>query len=133
MAKDDRDTLEILQAELDFIEKGGYGHFVRTPWIARSPFQDSLTCINYTYLEKVHPCNECRLIEFVPGERRAAEIPCHFIPLNESGETLEQLETQDNQRKLEETLKAWLRTRINEIETGGQTTQPFNQVSLCSP
>jgi hypothetical protein len=116
MSKDDRDILEVLQAELDFIEKGGYGRSPRTPWQAKSPFQDSLTCINYASPEKVHPCNECHLIDFVPGDRRSEEIPCHFIPLNDSGETLEQLEAADDQQKLEETLKAWLRAKIKEIE-----------------
>ena len=129
MAKDDRDILEVLQAELDFIEKGGYGRSVRTPWKAKSPFQDSLTCINYTYLEKVHPCSECHLIDFVPGDRRSEEIPCHFIPLNESGETLEQLEAQDDQQKLEEALKAWLRAKIKEIEAARLATQQSTQVS----
>ena len=122
MAKDDRDILEVLQAELDFIEKGGYGRSPRTPWKAKSSFQDSLTCINYPYLEKVHPCNECHLIDFVPGSRRSEEIPCHFIPLNESGETLEQLESEDNQEKLETALKVWLQTKIKEIEVMRQDT-----------
>jgi hypothetical protein len=117
MAKDDRDILEVLRAELDFIEKGGYGRSPRTPWKAKSPFQDSLTCINYAYPEKVHPCSACHLIDFVPGDRRSEEVPCHFIPLNESGETLDELESEDNQQKLEEVLKTWLRAKINEIET----------------
>ena len=29
MAKDERDILELLKTELDFIEKGGYGRSVR--------------------------------------------------------------------------------------------------------
>ncbi len=33
MPKDDRDVLEVLKFELDFIEKGGYGRSVRTPWL----------------------------------------------------------------------------------------------------
>jgi hypothetical protein len=49
MATDDRDMLEVLKEELDFIEKGGYGRSVRTPWKPKSPFQDSLTCLNYGY------------------------------------------------------------------------------------
>ena len=32
MAKDDRDILDALKQELDFIEKGGYGRSVRTPF-----------------------------------------------------------------------------------------------------
>ena len=129
MSTDDRDVLEIFQAELDFIEKGGYGRSVRKPWKAKSPFQDSLTCLNYTYLEKAHPCSECHLIDFVPSDRRAEEIPCHFIPLNESGETLEQLEAQDDQQKLEEALKAWLRAKIKEIEAARLATQASTPVS----
>jgi hypothetical protein len=31
MADDNRDTVEVLKAELDFVEKGGYGRSVKTP------------------------------------------------------------------------------------------------------
>lgn len=116
MAKDNRDILEVLRSELNFIEQGGYGRSVREPWKAKSAFQDSLTCINYGYPYRAHPCSECHLINFVPDEARSEPVPCHFIPLNDSGETLETLEGKDNQFKLEEALKAWLRTRIAEIE-----------------
>jgi hypothetical protein len=123
MSRDDRDILEVLQSELDFIEKGGYGRSVRVPWRAKSPLQDSLTCINYPYLEKAHPCSDCQLIDFVPGEKRSERVPCHFIPLNESGETIDTLESEDNQQRLEEKLKVWLRLRIKEVE-GARQTQP---------
>ena len=129
MSVDDRDTLDVLQAELDFIEKGGYGRSPRTPQKSKSPFQDSLTCINYPFREKVHPCSECHLIDFVPSDRRSEEIPCHFIPLNESGETLEQLESEDDQQKLEKALMAWLRTKIKETEAARQVAQHSTQVS----
>jgi hypothetical protein len=129
MSTDDRDILEVLQAELDLIEKGGYGRSPRTAWKAKSPLQDSLTCINYTFPEKVHPCSECHLIDFVPGDRRSEDVPCHFIPLNESGETLEQLEGADNQQRLEEALKTWLRAKIKEIESARELTRQSTQVS----
>jgi len=116
MAKDDRDILELLKEELAFIEQGGYGRSVRTPWLPKSAFQDSLTCVNYGYPYRAHPCNECHLLDFVDTEHRAEEIPCHYIPLNEVGETIEDLEAQDNQPKLERTLKEWMRTKIAEIE-----------------
>src|SRR6185295_15501233 len=80
MSKDDRDILEILKDELDFIEKGGYGRSVRTPWQPKSTFQDSLTCINYADPDHTHPCSECRLIEFVDPEHQREQVPCHFIP-----------------------------------------------------
>ena len=116
MAKDDRDILELLKEELDFIEKGGYGRSVRTPWKPQSAFQDSLTCINYGYPYRAHPCNECQLIDFVPGDKHSEPVPCHFIPLAESGETIDDLELENSQHKLERVLKTWLRTRITVIK-----------------
>ena len=116
MTKDDRDILELLGEELDFIEKGGYGRSVRTPWKPTSVFQDSLSCLNFGYPYQAHPCNECFLNDFVPPERRSEIVPCHHIPLNEKGETIDTLELKDNQEKMEETVKNWLRARIREIE-----------------
>jgi hypothetical protein len=116
MAKDDRDILEVLKDELDFIEKGGYGRSVRAPWKPKSAFQDSLTCINYGYPYRAHPCNECHLLDFVSPEHQAEEVPCHFIPLNEAGETIEDLESEDNEAKLERNVRDWLRARITDIE-----------------
>ena len=117
MSKDERDILELLKSELDFIEHGGYGRSVRTPWKATSPFRDSLTCVNYALPEKAHPCSECHLIDFVPTDKRSGDLPCHAIPLNAAGETVESLELENNQAKLEEALKEWMRAKINEIET----------------
>lgn len=116
MATDERDILELLKDELDFIEKGGYGRSVRTPWQSKSTFQDSLSCINYCDPTRPHPCNECHLLDFVGPEHRTEAVPCHFIPLNSDGETIEDLEQQDNQAKLERDVSAWLRARIKEIE-----------------
>lgn len=116
MANDDRDILELLKGELDFIEKGGYGRSVRTPWHPKSAFQDSLTCINYGYPYRAHPCNECHLLEFVSPEHQVAEVPCHYIPLNEAGETIEDLEAEGNEAKLERRVRDWLRAKIKKIE-----------------
>ena len=116
MARDDRDMLEILQEELDFIEKGGYGRSVRTPWLSKSIFQDSLSCLNYGYPYRAHPCNECVLIDLVAPEDKSAPIPCHCIPLEESGATIEDLENIDNQAKLEKTVKLWLHRKITDIQ-----------------
>ena len=117
MAKDERDILELLKTELDFIEKGGYGRSVRTPWLATSPFRDSLSCVNYALPEKAHPCEECHLIDFVPADKRNEDLPCHAIPLNAAGDTVETLELQNNQARLEEALKEWMRAKIEELET----------------
>jgi hypothetical protein len=127
MANDDRDLLELLKDELQFIEQGGYGRSVHAPWREKSAFQDSLTCINYGYPYRAHPCSACHLIDFVAPEDRTKEIPCHYIPLNASGQTLEDLESLDNQHKLEEDLKAWLRARIQELEEKQKTEQPAKE------
>ncbi len=116
MTKDDRDLLELLKEELSFIEMGGYGRSVRTPWKPTSAFQDSLTCINYGYPYRAHPCNECHLLEFVPEKDRNTAVPCHHIALNEEGETIVDLEAEDNQRKLETEVKGWLKSKIKELE-----------------
>jgi hypothetical protein len=121
MTKDDRDILELLKDELAFIQKGGYGRSVRTPWLPKSSFQDSLTCLNYGYPYRAHPCNECHLLDFVAPEHRSEVVPCHFIPLNESGETIEELEQKNNQPELEARLKGWLQARINELEANRAT------------
>jgi hypothetical protein len=116
MTQDDRDTLEVLKAELDFVEKGGYGRSVKTPWQPTSIFQDSPSCINLGDLERTHPCSECVLIDFVPPEDRRQDVPCHHIPLNTSGETIDELEWKENQQKTEESVKNWLRSMISLVE-----------------
>jgi len=116
MPTDKRDILELLQAELNHIEQGGYGRRVRTPWKPTSIFQDSLTCLNYSSPFRAHSCGECFLNELVPPESRAEEIPCHHIPLDAEGSTIEGIEWDENQQKLEENVKVWLRAKIKEVE-----------------
>ena len=70
MANDGRDTLEVLKAELDFVEKGGYGRSVKTPWQPTSVFRDSPICLNFSDIERTHPCSECLLIDLVPRDQR---------------------------------------------------------------
>ena len=116
MAKDERDIVELLKEELAFVEQGGYGRHVRTPWLPKSAFQDSPICINYADPNRTHPCDECHLVDFVGEEHRCGDVPCHFIALNNAGETIEDLEARDNQAKLEATVKQWMRAKIKEIE-----------------
>jgi len=115
MIRDDRDTLQVLKAELDFIEKGGYGRSVKTPWEPTSIFQDSLSCLNMGDPERTHPCDECLLIDFVPPEQRTEDVPCHHILLS-PGETVERMERRKDRQQLEETVKNWLRAKIKQIE-----------------
>jgi hypothetical protein len=117
MSDDKRDILEVLKFELSFLEQGGYGRSVRTPWKASSMFQDSPSCINFNDQSRPHPCNECLLTDFVPPEAREESIPCHFIPLNDLGETVDSMERHSDQLELEEALKTWLRSAIARLES----------------
>ncbi len=117
LEKDDRDLLDVLKFELDFVESGGYGRSVHTPQKPTSIFQDSITCINFGDPKRTRPCEECLLMQFVPEEHRKESVPCHHIPLNERGESVEDLEARDNQQKLEESLAAWLRASIRQLES----------------
>ena len=125
MTTDERDILELLKDELDFIEKGGYGRSVRTPRQSKSAFQDSLSCINYGFPNRAHPCTECHLLEFVSPGHSTEQVPCHFIPLNADGETIADLELQDNQAKLEREVSQWLRAKIKQIEEERANQQTF--------
>jgi len=116
MVKDDRDILELLKQELAFMEQGGYGRSVRTPWLPKSVFQDSLTCLNYGYPYRAHPCSECHLLDFVRPEDRSQTIPCHFIPLNDAGNTIENFEMEGNEPKMTSTVKQWLKGKISQLE-----------------
>lgn len=125
MSDDKRDVLDVLKFELSFLEQGGYGRSVRTPWKPTSIFQDSLSCINFNDPERPHPCNECLLNDFVPGEAQAEGVPCHHIPLNPEGETVDSMERQYNQHELEAAVKDWLRATIQHIEHDrAQAKQP---------
>ena len=112
-AKDDRDILAMLESELNFLEKGGYGRSVRTPWLSTSVFQDSPSCFCFPFRDHNETCG---LMQFVPAERRAEGVPCHHIPLNEAGETLDSLEHGGKQEQVDEVVKNWLRRKIAKIQ-----------------
>jgi hypothetical protein len=116
MSDDKRDILEVLKFELNFLEQGGYGRSVRTPWKPTSVFLDSPSCINFNDSSAPHPCTECLLTDFVPLKNRDEKVPCHYIPLNAQGETVYTMERQREQTELEEALKSWLRATIQRIE-----------------
>ena len=116
MPEDDRDLLEVLKFELSFLEHGGYGRSVRTPWKPTSIFEDSLTCLNFDDPGHTHPCDQCLLYAFVPENSRNETVPCHHIPLNHKGDSLASLDKGYNQLELEENLKNWLRNTIQRLE-----------------
>jgi hypothetical protein len=93
MAMDKRDPLEVLKFELEFVNKGVYGGSPREPWRAPLAFEESRTCMNHDLKDRPRLCGECVLMQFVPQECGGQAVPCRFIPLNEAGETLDDLYT----------------------------------------
>lgn len=116
MPRDERDVLEVLKFELNFLEKGGYGRSPREPWRPLLIFEDSPTCMNYDSKENPGPCGDCLLMQFVPAESRSEKIPCRHIPLNAEGETVDSFYRWGEQQALEEAVGDWLRTAIKRTE-----------------
>lgn len=113
---DERDILEVLKFELDFLRKGGYGRSPREPWRAQLIFEDSPTCMNFESPESKKPCEECVLTQFVPSKSRGETVPCRFIPLTPDGQTLNDLYRGGTQQEIEDALGDWLRRTIARIE-----------------
>jgi len=123
MAKDGRDIVEVLQGELAFIRNRGYSETVHRPWLTKSIFQDSLTCLNYGYPYRAHACSECHLFDFVASDKRSEMVPCHHIPLNGSGTTIEELESEGDYSRAAELVEWWLSSQIEQI--GAERTASF--------
>ena len=115
MAKDDRNVIEVLKSELQFVEQGGYGRLPRESWRPRFIFEDSPTCMNFNSTDRT-PCEECLLMQFVPEEARTELVPCTHIPFLLNGQTLESLYRTGTQQEIEEALGAWLRATIRRLE-----------------
>ena len=116
MPRDDRNLLDVLKFELEFLEQGGYGRLPREAWRPRFVFEDSPTCMNFNSKDR-EPCSECLLMQFVPEEARKEQTPCIHILLSLSGETLESLYRTGTQQEIEIALGDWLRATIHRLET----------------
>ncbi len=116
MHKDERDLLDVLKFELEFLEKGGYGRSPREAWRPQFIFEDSPTCMNYDSKDHPDPCGECVLMPLVPQAFRDAKIPCRHIPFNVEGETLDSLYRYADQYETEEVFGKWLRATIVTLE-----------------
>jgi hypothetical protein len=116
MQKDERDLLDVLRFELQFLKDGGYGRSPRTPWRPQYIFEDSLTCVNFDTKENPAPCSDCVLMQLVPPEQRSEKIPCRHIPFNVFGESLASLYQNSTQGEVEETVGDWLQATIQRLE-----------------
>src|SRR5216683_336770 len=67
MYKDERDLLDVLKAELAFLEKGGYGRSPHESWRQPLIFEDSPTCMNFDSTENPGPYSDQFEVEEVFG------------------------------------------------------------------
>ena len=117
MAFDKNEMIEQLKFEIQMIEKGRYYPSVRVPRQDPEIFRDSITCLNVGLEEKEHPCSSCFLSEFAPPELRNSKGDiCHKIPLNEKGDTVESLKSEDDPYKLQATVLGWLKKTVAKLE-----------------
>jgi hypothetical protein len=117
MRGDERNLLEVLKAELEFLQKGGYQH--TSPFSCWPPliFEDSPTCLNFRAFGRQKPCSGCALMELVPPDRRTAKTPCRHIPLNSEGETVDNLYRWASAEEIETIVASWLKATIRKLES----------------
>jgi hypothetical protein len=113
---DKRDVLEVLWAELAFVESGGYRKTPRHPWRPNFVFEDSPSCFNFHDPDHPQPCTECLLMRFVPEDRRETRFPCRHIPLTSRGETVNSFYEWGTEEEMETALRAWLLQIIGHLE-----------------
>ena len=116
MTNDKRDLLEVLKAELEFLEKGGYRHTARAAWRPQFMFQDSPTGLNFDPTQQPRPCSVCILMQLVPEDLRSKKIPCRYIPLSENGQTIDSFYRTGTQEELQAAVAQWLKTTIARLE-----------------
>jgi hypothetical protein len=108
--------LEVLKAELAFLENGGYRERPRYPWRPNFVFEDSPTCLNFKNSSSPEPCVKCALMAFVPKGQQHAKFPCRRIPITAMGETVSSFYESGTQQELETALRDWLRQSIQMLE-----------------
>jgi hypothetical protein len=116
MANDARELLDVLRAELEFVEKGGYRNTARAAWRPHFVFQDSPTCLNFDSTKPPKRCSDCALMRLIPADAHARKVPCRYIPLNERGETIDSFYRTGTQEELEAAVAKWLKATIDRLE-----------------
>lgn len=108
------EIVNLLKKELAFLERGGYGGTL--PWRPVSMFLDSPSCPNRLDAERTTPCSQCWLFQFVPKRFHQEMEACHFIPLNDDGESVHSMSRQYRPAEVEAALKMWLEKEIQHLE-----------------
>jgi hypothetical protein len=109
--------LQLVNKELEFFNAGGYGRSFRSQWRPTLLLRDSPACINYGDTGRQNPCRACPLFALIPPDKRDELVPCHFIPLNESGLTIARLYAEGSQDSLDRLYEYWLHDIIKKLNT----------------
>jgi len=117
MVIDKEELLRSLQLELRVLERGGYEPSVREPKTQLRVFRDSVSCPNVGLEIKQEPCLHCWLDEFVPLEHRDKPDACHYIPLNERGDTVASLSKTSDEATVQQALRSWLQKTIAQLQS----------------
>ncbi len=116
MLERNRQLLQALKAELVFFESGGYGRPFRSNWRPTLLFRDSPTCVNFSCVGALNPCQECPLFPLIPCTKRQDAIPCHHITLDSEGDTVASLYKTGSQQVLDQRYSEWLSAVIAGLE-----------------
>lgn len=116
MVQSKKDVLATLQAELAFVERGGYRTPEKAAWRPQFIFEDSPTCLNFRNFGERHPCRECALINFVPIGHKERQFPCRYIPLDDHAHTLDFLYRTATEEEAHAVVASWLRKTIAQLK-----------------
>ncbi len=105
---------QLLEAELGFLEAGGYGERRTRRWRPALFFEDSPRCPNHGAAGPRVPCSECAWSEFVPEADRERKLACRLIPLSPQGETLDELYRWATEEEMLAAVHQWLQQTLNQ-------------------
>lgn len=108
-----REVLKLLREELAFVNRGGYGG--KQSWKPLTVFLDSPSCPNRLDVERRTSCPQCWLSLFVPDRLRQDLPSCHFIPLNDEGESVGTMRDH-TPGEVQAKVKGWLEAEIQHLE-----------------
>ena len=115
MLSDSQTILRTLEAELNFLERGGYRRKAGTSWRSPYIFEDSPSCPNFSDRARPHECKDCWLMQFVPRDMHEEQVPCRFVQLTPDGLTVDSLYRYGTPSETDAALRRWLHERIHEL------------------
>lgn len=97
----------------------------------RSFFRSGEICLAAHTQRKTTTCIGCALLDFVPAQAQSFPTPCHEIPLNEQGDTIDSLSQTADRATLKAEVLVWMERSLAQLEheLGADTVPPRTQSS----